>query len=863
MSIASRPDGLRCIPALIATLILVFGAAPFQVGSAASNRDASAIAALDAIPAEDWLKQSSGALLDRVIAASSKESLDAAAAKDPRAQALVGSAYLAGLHGYAKSEPEAVKFYRLAADSNPVAQNNLGNLLLTGVANGGKPAPAEAAEMFRRAAKLGHPVAQANLGRLYADGVGVEKDVAKAKEFLALAAAQGNSDAKDTLDVLEAREAADEDAEKWRRLEAAAATGDADALRRLEEAYAEIDKKVFDLLKTNQLQAAVNAILKARDRKKLRFTELADEHGMTALHWAARNRNAAAMRWLLDKNAELELKDDQGRTPLKIALDNKDVNAMSLLIGRGANTSTALPGYDDELKVLKKTSDIADFMISPKRCDAGNAAACYSIGLAYDNGTEGFSVNRKLAAGYYEKACAHDIAGACTNLGLLYRNGEGVTRDASRAAALYKKACDANEPSACSNLGFLHNLGEGVAKDETKATALFEKACTAGNAQACSLLGDQYGNGRGAAKDEAKAAVNYTKACDGGILVGCTQLGYYYRNGIGVAKDLPKAVALYQKACSAKEATACLNLALLYHQGEGVPKDLAKAAPLYRTACDADVATVQACHWLAGLHMKGEGVPKDTAKAVALYQKACDGKYAASCAVLGGFYYLGDNLPKDHTKAAALYERACDGDSAIACYLLSLSYGAGDGVTPDKSKAATLRAKACKLGEQKACTEQTAAVTTNAAPAAAKPANATCKIARVQPGVDTVASVGRDIQARGGEPSTGGTGPAKFRISALSGDYRDAGTDVMAVNYDFDAAGPAGRLVAVTIVNHANTGPNYEKLLASRKAAAATVAGPLQQKSATEFTASSPNCKLRFLPNADTWFIYEVYELPN
>jgi hypothetical protein len=226
---------------IVATVLFVFGAAPIHVGLAASGRSATAIAALDAIPARDWLKQPSGTLLDRVIAASSKESLDAAAAKDPRAQALVGSAHLSGLHGYAKSEAEAVKFYRLAAGSNPIAQNNLGNLLLTGVANGGTAAPAEAAELFRRAAKLGHPVAQANLGRLYADGVGVEKDAAKAKEFLTLAAAQGNADAVKLLDVLKAREAAETQADEWKRIEELAAKGDADALYAMAEADEELD----------------------------------------------------------------------------------------------------------------------------------------------------------------------------------------------------------------------------------------------------------------------------------------------------------------------------------------------------------------------------------------------------------------------------------------------------------------------------------------------------------------------------------------------------------------------------------------------------------------------------------------------
>ena len=190
----------------------------------------------------------------------------------------------------------------------------------------------------------------------------------------------------------------------------------------------------------------------------------------------------------------------------------------------------------------------------------------------------------------------------------------------------------------------------------------------------------------------------------------------------------------------------------------------------------------------------------------------------------------------------------------------------------DPAKAAALYTKGCKLGHQESCNRQAATVAAAAKPAkapvvgsaTAKPANGNCKIAGVQLGVDTVASVERDIQARGGSPpSFPSGGQGKFRMSAMSGDYQDAGTDVMAVNYDFDAAGPAGRLVAVTIVSKANTGPGYETLLASRKAAAATIAGPLQQKSATELVASGPGCQLRLLPNADMSIIYEVYQLPH
>lgn len=44
---------------------------------------------------------------------------------------------------------------------------------------------------------------------------------------------------------------------------------------------------------------------------------------------------------------------------------------------------------------------------------------------------------------------------------------------------------------------------------------------------------------------------------------------------------------------------------------------------------------------------------------------------------------------------------------------------------------------------------------------------------------------------------------------------------VVAVSYDFDAAEPGGRLMAVTIVNRAHSGPEFEQPLATRKAAVA------------------------------------------
>jgi hypothetical protein len=151
-----------------------------------------------------------------------------------------------------------------------------------------------------------------------------------------------------------------------------------------------------------------------------------------------------------------------------------------------------------------------------------------------------------------------------------------------------------------------------------------------------------------------------------------------------------------------------------------------------------------------------------------------------------------------------------------------------------------------------------------AATATNKSASGAFSILNVQLGVDSIASVERDIKARGGDPLSRPGDPGNpYAVSTLSGDYQDYGTHVSAVNYFFDASAPAGKLISVMIVIHAFSAPEYDKLLAERKAAASKLVGTLQQKSATEFLAAGAKCQLRLVANPGTFYIRETYELPN
>ena len=98
----------------------------------------------------------------------------------------------------------------------------------------------------------------------------------------------------------------------------------------------------------------------------------------------------------------------------------------------------------------------------------------------------------KLQIFVAKKACDGGNMLGCTNLGVMYTNGNGVEKDFSKAVQLFKKACDSGEMPSCSNLGVMYTNDNGVEKDFSKAKQLFKKACDGGDMDGCRNLGVMY-----------------------------------------------------------------------------------------------------------------------------------------------------------------------------------------------------------------------------------------------------------------------------------------------------------------------------------------------------------------------------------
>ncbi len=179
--------------------------------------------------------------------------------------------------------------------------------------------------------------------------------------------------------------------------------------------------------------------------------------------------------------------------------------------------------------------------------EQGDASAQYSLGVMYVNG-QGVTKDYEQAVAWYRKAAEQGHSSAQSNLGVMYDNGQGVTKDDKQALAWYRKAAEQGDASAQFNLGVMYKNGQGVTKDDKQAVAWYRKAAEQGHASAQYNLGIMYKNGQGVTKDYEQAVAWYRKASEQGVANAQSNLGDMYENGRGVTKDYDQALALYKKA---------------------------------------------------------------------------------------------------------------------------------------------------------------------------------------------------------------------------------------------------------------------------------------------------------------------------
>lgn len=140
------------------------------------------------------------------------------------------------------------------------------------------------------------------------------------------------------------------------------------------------------------------------------------------------------------------------------------------------------------------------------------------------------------------------LAGAQTELGARYADGDGVKQNFDKAVYWYRQAAEQGNARAMTNLGKLYAAGNGVPNDWEQATEWFRKAAEEGDALAQFYLAASYAEGIGVEQDPEQTFYWNRKSAEQGCALGQYYLAKCYEEGFGIVQDDAQAEYWYGKA---------------------------------------------------------------------------------------------------------------------------------------------------------------------------------------------------------------------------------------------------------------------------------------------------------------------------
>ncbi len=316
------------------------------------------------------------------------------------------------------------------------------------------------------------------------------------------------------------------------------------------------------------------------------------------------------------------------------------------------------------------------------KCEAGDGAACYLAGAAFDYGSN-FPRDPKRAAVMFVRGCKLSDGGACNNAGLM--------APVDKSFALFEKACGLQSRAGCHNAGLALWNGNGATRDPRAAAERFASACQKGLGSSCHMLGLSL---RALPDLGGNASVAFERACIDGSPASCDELG------VEIYRDEPdRALALWDFACNEDIGSACRRAAIISPNSDD-PEDARRITEYFERACVLEDYT--GCANLGRRYVSGTGVAQSFERGTQLLDKTCaDGGWEA-CEFLGDALDAdGENHAPD--RALAAYDRGCELGSYSSCRKSALSALYDTDYTYDPDRALKTMADACARNVESAC----------------------------------------------------------------------------------------------------------------------------------------------------------------
>ena len=287
--------------------------------------------------------------------------------------------------------------------------------------------------------------------------------------------------------------------------------------------------------------------------------------------------------------------------------------------------ATSSGNYDKGAEAYKNEDYATALAEFTPLAEAGYDEAQYNLGMMYANGF-GVSKDEAEAVKWYHLAAETGNVRAQFNLGVMYDEGRGVKQDYEEALKWYRLAVKAKNDRAMNNLGEMYLYGKGIPQDGAEALEWFSRSAKAGYIKAKFNIEAIFANkstpqdtatdkelqkGTDAYQigDYATALAEFTRLAAAGNVKAQNNIGGIYFDGLGVDVDYAEALKWYRLAAEAGNAEAQHNLGYMYYKSAGVPQDDAEAVKWFRLAAEAGLINAQ--QKLGLMYFDGRGVEQD------------------------------------------------------------------------------------------------------------------------------------------------------------------------------------------------------------------------------------------------------------
>jgi len=163
-----------------------------------------------------------------------------------------------------------------------------------------------------------------------------------------------------------------------------------------------------------------------------------------------------------------------------------------------------------------------------KSCDLNSGYGCRWAGIYLDPHFSEYKVNKnkKLSISTYIKSCKLSDATSCNNIGVDYRDGNGVNKNLALAKKYFQQSCveiEDGEGEGCYNLGYIYDNGKGAKTNKPQAVKFYNIGCELlEHSESCYALGHiYYYGGEGVTKNHKKSKIYFSRSCEYGLDDGC------------------------------------------------------------------------------------------------------------------------------------------------------------------------------------------------------------------------------------------------------------------------------------------------------------------------------------------------------